>query len=205
MARDFAIRNPDKLLENMVLMRDMLAEKGVRCFLHYGTLLGAVREHGFIPHDDDADLGVFSADTDAILTMIPALYDAGFSFLSQREGRLLQFVRDGEQVDLFVAVPKWSIAGKRWWIDERVSIHGRHLDQLDTISFLGHDFLIPTNPEGLMRFLYGKTWKIPMANIPSKTGFFWKIQKVLRNPGKMFFYVSRFFRMKKIKDARTHS
>lgn len=153
MAREFAIRNPAQLLENIAIMRDILASREIKCFLHYGTLLGAIREKNFIAHDDDADLGVFDDDFDKIITLIPELDRQGFEFLSQRHGRLLQFVRKGEQVDLFVACKKWSPFGHRWWIDERVSVHGSYLDSLSTIDFLGQLFLIPSNPEKLMRFL----------------------------------------------------
>lgn len=200
MARDFAIRNQEKLLENMVLIRDLLGKHNLKCFLHYGTLLGAIREKGFIPHDDDADMGVFDRDFDALLNLIPQFLDLGFSFESLRHGRLLQCIRDGEQVDLFVAVPTHSLFGNRWWIDERVSIKGSFLNSLDTISFLGTDFLIPLHPEKLLRFLYGKTWRIPMKNIPSKTGIGWKIKKILHEPHKLFYFITRFIKTQKIKN-----
>ena len=200
MAREFAIRNPDKLLENMVLMQDILAKNGITCFLHYGTLLGAIREKGFIPHDDDADLGVFYSDFDKILTTIPSLINAGFSFISMRHGRLLQFLRDDEQIDLFVAVRVWVPFGHRWAIDERVTISGNHLDLLLEIDFLKHTFLIPSEPEKMMKSLYGKTWKVPMKDIPSRAGWFWRIGKIIKTPQKIFFYVHRYFKTQKIKN-----
>lgn len=200
MAREFAIQNPKQLLENMVLIRDILQSHEIRCFLHYGTLLGAIREKDFIPHDDDADLGVFYDDFDKLLNIVPLLLQEGFSFESVRKGRLLQFIRNDEQVDLFVAIPKKIFWIKQWWIDERVAIKASHLDKLETIIFLDEDFLIPTNPEKLMKFLYGKTWQTPLAHIPSKTGIGWKIKKLLNEPKKLFFYIKRFLKTQKKKN-----
>jgi hypothetical protein len=137
-------------------------------------------------------LGVFEADFDAILTSIPEFTAEGFSFLSQRQGRLLQFVRDGEQVDLFVARSVRFPFAHRWAIDERVTVSACYLDTLGEIDFLGERFLIPSRPEALMRDLYGKTWRIPMKNIPSRTGWLWRFGKLANAPLKIGYYVKRF-------------
>src|SRR5262249_14237434 len=50
----------EPLLDAIGTVVTALEEAGVRPFLAYGTLLGAVRQGDFIGHDSDADLGYVS-------------------------------------------------------------------------------------------------------------------------------------------------
>lgn len=50
---------------------DLCAELAVTWWLDYGTLLGAVRNGGVIPHDKDADLGVPADDFRRVLAYRP--------------------------------------------------------------------------------------------------------------------------------------
>jgi hypothetical protein len=201
MARDYAIRNPQQLLKNMVAMRDILAKHDITCWLHNGTCLGAIREKGFIPHDDDADLGIYAKDYEKFLGLIPEIEAAGFERVPEHDwkGRLIQFRNKdekgmGEQVDVFWEKPVKFLFWKRWDLGGRVTVAWKYLSTLDTINFLGEDFLIPHNAAGLMRNLYGKTWRTPLKNVRTKKGIKFELEKILENPGKLFFYEVRFLK-----------
>lgn len=54
-------------LNLMKVFHRFCEEKGIRYFMAYGTLLGAVRHRGFIPWDDDIDVAVPRSDYDRII------------------------------------------------------------------------------------------------------------------------------------------
>lgn len=48
-----------KLYDLVDKIVDLFDKNKITYFIHSGSLLGAVREKGIIPHDDDIDLGIF--------------------------------------------------------------------------------------------------------------------------------------------------
>ena len=56
----------------MKYIHEFCVESDIKYFLAYGSLIGAIRHHGFIPWDDDIDICMLRADYDRFLKYFPA-------------------------------------------------------------------------------------------------------------------------------------
>ncbi len=65
---------------NLLLLRiiDVIAKRnGIRYWLMYGTLLGAVRHGGFVPWDDDLDIALLKDDYEKLRKVLPSALPEG--------------------------------------------------------------------------------------------------------------------------------
>lgn len=60
----------DRLFDIGVIVTDILEKNGINYMISFGTLLGAVRHHDFIPWDDDFDLWIFDEDYDKAIQVL---------------------------------------------------------------------------------------------------------------------------------------
>jgi hypothetical protein len=160
------------------VLQDML---GRQAFLCYGTLLGAVRDNGFIGHDIDFDCAYLPAQEtgpaaaaelgDVALELI----DRGFNVVPKRTCLAIKDDHSGGmKIDLYhlfrdhsgqLCFP-FGIAGSPYVL--------RDSFDLRRIRLAGHDVLIPADAERLVESIYGRTWRTP------NPGFRWEDDRTTR-------------------------
>lgn len=161
-----------------------MQEVGCNYFLIFGSLLGAVREHGFISHDCDIDTAIWNTDySDAI---IKALKAHGFKELFSYEidngdfGRELSFEKDNVSIDIFFVYPpiddypyivsQWTAVGDSVnnldSMNKYGYITGKRLElpigkATKRVNFESIIVSIPENAEEILRFYYGDEYMVP--------------------------------------------
>lgn len=163
--------------------REILADElGYDIFFIYGTLLGVVREGGYIGHDVDFDSAFVSRHTDGpaaaeeLVEIAMALIEHGLEVECLRFNLHIYDSDDTDvKVDLFhtyfdqggVLQFPFGIAGTNPVTrDEWCGVR--------EIEFPGGVGLVPENAERLVEHLYGADWRQP------KPGFNWNLDRVAR-------------------------
>ncbi|RBY77778.1 class I SAM-dependent methyltransferase [Geodermatophilus sp. TF02-6] len=158
----------DRLLDRLGAVQDVLEDLGLRPFVCYGTLLGAVREGDLIAHDDDADLGYLSSHehpADVVrenLELERALRARGFPLVRHSAGHLQLVFDDGEGTqDHYIDVFTAFVVEGRTYLCFQVGCDDLDLRSLSEVTVRGRRFPAPTAAEQLLAATYGPGWRTP--------------------------------------------
>jgi hypothetical protein len=157
------------LAATQTVIRELHDRCGVEAFLGYGALLGAVREGGMIAHDTDTDVCYFSRHTNPTdiiretFLIERELKGIGWNVLRMSGGdlKVLWVLSDGGvcHIDIFSAF----VIGDLFYVLGNRS--GRFdladLLPLGSIELDGHEFPAPRNPEAMLVYWYGPSWRVP--------------------------------------------
>ena len=169
----------DDAKELLSLTKKLFVECGISFSLAYGTLLGAVREHGLIPGDDDIDL--MSFDEETLYNSLPYLSEHGLKVC--RIHPYVYSFKNGK--DCYIDVyPIRKFHGKIWklWCYDMINkaIPKRFFKRFEEIEFLGDKYNIPADYDGILTSWYDKNWRIPVHGhglwiVGEKSYHYWKI------------------------------
>lgn len=170
------IKPIDKVIakENLFLLKDICDEAGLKFLLFYGTLLGAIREHDFITHDEDIDLVMRKEDRPLLLPLLFKLRELGFEVAREDERGILSIIRKGEYIDIY-----WY---ETYQPDPRLKYCSRnickkeYIDELAEIDFLGRQFYVPRDYIDFLVYYYGTNWQTPVKQFNFKMTK-WELRK----------------------------
>jgi SAM-dependent methyltransferase len=163
------------------LRRELHEFLGVEPFLAYGTLLGAIREDGFIGHDHDFDCAYLSAKTDPA-EAARELQEIGFRLIGRGYRVRGQFsaihVFDKEtnatRIDLFHLYFEDGVLQFPFGLAGEDDVKQADWQGLREIDFVGTPALVPVNAEAVVAATYGPSWHIP------NPGFNWARDRTRR-------------------------
>ncbi len=169
MAKDNLPNSPGSrpvFLEALLDVTGVLNQLGIDSWMTDGTLLGYVREHDFLPHDHDIDIGLLAEDWNALI--IPSILRAGFELIREYgevdSGLEYTFKRNSVFLDLCFFYKKsdrmlYCCHFKSIQLEYVFPIFG-----IKEIEFHGHHFNIPDKPEQYLSVQYGKNWQTPTTD-----------------------------------------
>lgn len=146
--------------ENLLLLKETLDKHNLRFILLFGTLLGAVREHDFIAHDEDIDLVMKKEDMPAFLSTLFELREQGFELARYERRGFLSIIRKGEYIDFYFFQPYPNDSNLCYCC--RDICKNETLDDTILYPFQGSEFLIPRNYTEYLEYYFGSNWQTPI-------------------------------------------
>ncbi len=160
-------------------LHQVLTENNIQYFCNYGTLLGLVREKGFIPYDDDVDISISVNETKTPSEILKVLLSNGYRYLHGFlfEGMPREFtIIDSTGISIDVFFPTKASLGKEYGYEplwypnvsypsETANTMIRYLfispEEIVPCKVLGVEVMIPSNYEAILESEYGSKWDIP--------------------------------------------
>lgn len=169
---------PLKAKEVLLKAKEVLEVASIPYWIDYGTLLGAVREKGFIANDLDIDIGILTDNFS--LNIENKLKEQGFSKLAEYKLKgspiVIQqtYLLHNVHIDLYFYQKKeHKISGYYFYFDTSFDLNmelygGLHTVEvvfdfigIDFINFLGTLFPVPRNYVHYLTEHYGANYLIP--------------------------------------------
>lgn len=97
--------NKERAKENLSLLKKICNTHNLEFILFFGTLLGAVREHDFISHDEDIDIVLPITGLERFKDILFILRENGFEVVRFERRGFMSIMRKGEYIDIYFFTP----------------------------------------------------------------------------------------------------
>jgi hypothetical protein len=164
--RSVLLEQKEEYLEAMDEAVQLFNDFGVTLMLCYGSLLGAIRDKSFIPHDDDVDFLIYDGSLsreEAIRRskkIIDSLSDRGYEIWREEAGNFnVSF--NGRALDFFIC---WLEANKIVLMMENFayrSINHAIVYPPSEVVLYERTLKAPAKPEAFLEERYGSDWRVP--------------------------------------------
>ena len=166
-------------LKAMTIINEVFDEYGCLYFFDMGTLLGAIRDHGFIGHDLDIDVAVQLTDDFSRDGFSSFLSKKGFSLKYRyvidedvvEESYIVECVKFDinyyyrkENYDACYLFFRYSDREYPKETFDVVELRCDHILATKKIDFMGLQIPVPQDPEHYLEQRYGSNWRIPDKN-----------------------------------------
>jgi len=144
-----------------LILSNILNENNLLFMPMFGTLLGFIRDHGFIKNDYDIDIMIFEKDIQKLIDLIPAFHKVGIDITRKSEPWVYTFKYKSACCDFY------TIRKAPWPYNLRYCrIVGNYIqksffEHTQKAEVFGIQVDVPKRPEVLIEYMYGKNWRIP--------------------------------------------
>lgn len=192
----------EKGLETIKTFDYVMSNNGFNYYLAFGTLLGAIREQGFIKHDDDIDFIMWYKDySEELITL---LENAGFKLISSfsidndKFGKEDTFIHNGILVDIYYMyeLNDFKYPCCTWYINQPNCHSRKHSVQkfgglavlrielplsheIIRVPFYDTTLPVPKNYHEVLQCRYGNDYMTPIPGYKAPSTFVHRWDKML--------------------------
>jgi len=168
-------------LENLSILARHINKLGLNSGPAFGTLIGIVRNDGFLPWAQGLDIYILKEDEERFKDLLWTLMDDGFELVKYERRGLYTLQRKGEYTNVYIfrkISPKIRHSGGRDFI------HEKYLQKTVTWDFKGIELNVPEEVDDYLTFQYDD-WVKPVQTTNFKKNWwqrskskFWMWQKL---------------------------